>query len=168
MQQRYLKKVAEVGIMKIKIISISRQEEDFIKDGCKYYESKLKHYCSFSFKILKAPKESNRLLQLKSEWQLIKKELSDNETVVMMDENGKSITSVALSEYLTAAQNKSTRSMSFLIGGAYGFDEEAYKRANLKLSLSEMTLPHQLAKLVLTEQLYRAFTIMKNEKYHHI
>jgi 23S rRNA (pseudouridine1915-N3)-methyltransferase len=87
--------------------------------------------------------------------------------VVLLDEQGGDFTSVAFSERLQKWMNSGQKRIVFLIGGAFGFSEEVYGRANFRLSLSKMTLTHQMVRLFFTEQLYRAFTILKNEKYHH-
>ena len=153
--------------MKIKLISISRQEENFVKEGCSYYFNKLKHYCTFEEKLIKAPKENSRQLQLTTEAVLIQKEISGVDMVVLLDENGKQFSSIQLSEFISKKQSTSVKQIVFVIGGAYGFDESLHQSVKTKISLSLLTLPHQLAKLLFTEQLYRAFTILRNEKYHH-
>ena len=103
----------------------------------------------------------------KKEGELILEWLEDKDYLVALDERGKPFSSAGLAEFMQSRANESTRRLIFLIGGAFGLDERLLKRANLKWSLSQLTFPHQLVRLILTEQLYRAFTILRNEKYHH-
>ncbi len=103
----------------------------------------------------------------KKEGETILDWLGKDDCLVALDERGKQMSSEKLAAFLEARANESTRNLVFLIGGAYGIDEAVLKRANYKWSLSELTFPHQLVRLILTEQLYRACSILKNEKYHH-
>jgi 23S rRNA (pseudouridine1915-N3)-methyltransferase len=93
--------------------------------------------------------------------------LKKEDWLVVLDEKGRQFTSGGLAEFIRSRANESTKNLIFLVGGAYGLDGSVLQRANYKWSLSELTFPHQLARLILTEQLYRACTILRNEKYHH-
>lgn len=147
--------------MKIKIISITKKEDAFIREGVQVYLKRLKHYSPVEEIIVKAPKEKE------TEPELLLQKFSKEDYVVVLDENGKQFSSVDFSKWISGKMREGKRSVCFVIGGAYGFSEEIYKRANEMISLSNMTLPHQLAKLLFIEQIYRAFTIIKGEKYHH-
>lgn len=153
--------------MKIKIISISRLDEKFISDGSAFYLTKLKHYTSLENILLKAPKQPTIEKQLEAEWQLFEKEITGSDVVCMLDDKGEHFNSLELSNYFQQKLNRGVKKISFLIGGAYGFHETGRNLVKEKISLSRLTLPHQLARLVFLEQLYRSFTILKNENYHH-
>lgn len=134
------------------------------------YVSRLKHYCSLEIEVLKTPKQFKKLGQneLKSaEGKLILESLTVQDYLVLLDERGTEFTSIAFSEKLQKWLNGGHRRIVFLIGGAFGFSDDVYQRADFKLGLSKMTLTHQMVRLFFTEQLYRGFTILKNEKYHH-
>ncbi|MEO6166983.1 MAG: 23S rRNA (pseudouridine(1915)-N(3))-methyltransferase RlmH, partial [Chitinophagales bacterium] len=153
--------------MKIKVITISREEDEHAHALFSGYIKRLKHYTSFEFINLKPVKNATEPAQKKSDGELLLKKISEKEILVLLDERGKEMSSVQLADFITAKMNASTQSITFVIGGAYGFDESVYSRCNEKIALSKMTLPHQIAKVFLAEQLYRAFTILRNEKYHH-
>ncbi len=134
------------------------------------YVSRLKHYCSLEIEVLKTPKQFKKLGQneLKSaEGKLILESLTGQDYLILLDERGTEFTSIAFSEKLQKWLNGGHRRIVFLIGGAFGFSDDVYQRADFKLGLSKMTLTHQMVRLFFTEQLYRGFTILKNEKYHH-
>ena len=134
------------------------------------YVSRLKHYCSLEIEVLKTPKQFKKLGQneLKSaEGKLILESITGQDYLVLLDERGTEFTSIAFSEKLQKWLNGGHRRIVFLIGGAFGFSDDVYQRADFKLGLSKMTLTHQMVRLFFTEQLYRGFTILKNEKYHH-
>lgn len=134
------------------------------------YVSRLKHYCSLEIEVLKTPKQFKKLGQneLKSaEGKLILESLTVQDYLILLDERGTEFTSIAFSEKLQKWLNGGHRRIVFLIGGAFGFSDDVYQRADFKLGLSKMTLTHQMVRLFFTEQLYRGFTILKNENYHH-
>ncbi len=156
--------------MKLTLMVVGATDETELRDAIDKYTSRLKHYCSFSIEVIDAPKSFKKLPvnELRTaEGKLIMSALADQDVVVLLDEQGGDFTSVAFSERLQKWMNSGQKRVVFLIGGAFGFSEEVYGRANFKLSLSKMTLTHQMVRLFFTEQLYRAFTILKNEKYHH-
>jgi 23S rRNA (pseudouridine1915-N3)-methyltransferase len=101
------------------------------------------------------------------EGELILSKIAPNEKVVLLDDKGKEFTSLQFSNYILQNQNQSLKSIAFVVGGAYGFSDEVYKRANEKMSLSKLTFSHQMVRVVFLEQLYRAYSILNNEPYHH-
>ena len=115
---------------------------------------------------LKNTKNLSEEQQKQKEGELIMKEILPTDTVVLLDEHGSELTSVQYADWLTRKQNTARR-LVFVIGGPYGFSQEVYTRANDKISLSRMTFSHQMVRLIFTEQLYRACTIIKGEPYHH-
>jgi 23S rRNA (pseudouridine1915-N3)-methyltransferase len=134
------------------------------------YENRLQHYCKFQrieIPDLKTSKNLSFDQQKQKEAELILAKISNTDFVVLLDENGKEFSSVQFSNELNKWMNQSISKVVFVIGGPYGFDEQIYKRANLKISLSKLTFSHQMVRLFFTEQLYRAFSILKGEPYHH-
>tara|TARA_Y100000385_G_C12791264_1_gene507767 strand:+ start:138 stop:611 length:474 start_codon:yes stop_codon:yes gene_type:complete len=156
--------------MKIRLIVIGKTSAAYLKKGEINYEERLKHYCKFEELIIPTIKNggklSNKDLKIK-EGKLILKYIDSIDQVVILDEKGKSFSSIDFSGFLSKKILTSAKSLVFIIGGAFGFSEEVYKRANSKISLSKMTFSHQMIRLIFKEQLYRAFTILKGEKYHH-
>lgn len=156
--------------MKLSLLLVGETDDKALKTAIDRYVTRLGHYCSFDVEVLKSPKKFKKLdteaLKV-AEGKLIMENLSPQDFLVMLDENGKQFGSVAFSEKLQKWLNGGHRRIVFLVGGAFGFSEEVYARADFKLGLSSMTLTHQMVRLLFTEQLYRAFTILRNEKYHH-
>lgn len=156
--------------MNIKLIAIGKTDQEYLKEGIGIFEKRLKHYINFEIKIIPDLKNAASLgkeQQKNEEGKLILKESQNTDIIILLDEKGKSYTSMQFSKYLEQHMNNSVKNLIFVIGGPYGFSEEVYKRANGKISLSEMTFSHQMIRLFFVEQLYRAFTIMKGEPYHH-
>jgi 23S rRNA (pseudouridine1915-N3)-methyltransferase len=155
--------------MKIKLISIGKTDEVYIQDGIDKYLKRLKHYVQFEnviIKDVKVGKNTNSSLQKTLEEQEVLKHLSQNDYVILLDENGAEYGSVNFSKYIQKRLN-SGRDIIFVIGGPFGFSERMYERADSKIALSKMTFSHQMVRLFFVEQLYRSFTILKGEKYHH-
>lgn len=156
--------------MKVKLIIIGKTKSKFLLDGENEYQKRLKHYCKFSELIIpnikKAGKLSKEVLKEK-EGYLILGSLKKSDYVILLDDKGLALTSIEFSELLNKKMVSSTNELVFVVGGAFGFSESVYKRANTKLSLSKMTFSHQMVRMIFKEQLYRAFTIIKGEKYHH-
>jgi 23S rRNA (pseudouridine1915-N3)-methyltransferase len=155
--------------MKIKLIVIGRTDESYLKDGITKYLERLKHYVNFEFIILndiKLGKKANIILQKEMEGKLILEKVNLNDFLVLLDENGEQFTSMNFSNYIQKRMNAGN-DLIFVVGGPFGFSEELYSRANAKISLSKMTFSHQMVRLFFVEQIYRAFTILKGEKYHH-
>ena len=153
--------------MKIRFIWIGKTKHKFSQDAVDLYLNRLKHYSKIEVIELKDVRAKTALTQKEAEANLFQKYISGPAYSVCLDENGKEYTSTKLSEKLSQLQNISTREMNIIIGGAYGFHESIMKIADEKWSLSQLTLPHDLCRIILTEQIYRAFTILKNEKYHN-
>ena len=156
--------------MKIKLIVIGKTKSKFLIDGENEYQKRLKHYCKFSELIIPDIKNGGKLSkrELKGkEGSLILDSLKKSDYVILLDDKGLALTSIEFSEFLNKKIVSSTNELVFVIGGAFGFSESVYRRANTKLSLSKMTFSHQMVRMIFKEQLYRAFTILKGEKYHH-
>jgi 23S rRNA (pseudouridine1915-N3)-methyltransferase len=139
-------------------------------DGENEYVKRLKHYCKFSELIIHDIKNGGKLSkkELKEkEGNLILKSLKNSDYVLLLDDKGLALTSIEFCELLNKTMVSSNNELVFVVGGAFGFSESVYKRANTKLSLSKMTFSHQMVRMIFKEQLYRAFTILKGGKYHH-
>jgi len=156
--------------MKIRLICVGKTEKAYLKDGESEYIKRLKHYCSFEKIEIPELKNAKKLRedQIKlEEGKLILAKIDSSEQLILLDENGKSFSSVGFSKYLQKKFNQGGKSIVFIVGGAYGFSDELYARADAKISLSEMTFSHQMVRLFFIEQIYRALTILKGEPYHH-
>lgn len=134
------------------------------------YLSRMHHYTPFEYTVIPDIKNQgaltpDRLKALESE--AILKKITDRDEVILLDEKGKNFTSETFSAMISKKRNTGDKTLTFVIGGAYGFGEPVYSRADGLLSLSGMTFPHQMVRVIFLEQLYRAFTILKGEKYHH-
>jgi 23S rRNA (pseudouridine1915-N3)-methyltransferase len=156
--------------MKIKFIVIGKTNRDFLISGEKDFTKRLRHYCRFEEIIISEVKNGGKLTreELKNkEGKLILSKLNPNEEIILLDNNGKSYSSKGFSNFIQQKMLTGRKSIVFVVGGAFGFSEEVYNRANHQISLSKMTFSHQMVRLIFKEQLYRAFTIIKGEKYHH-
>lgn len=157
--------------MKIKLINVGSTDLSFLREGIDYYFKKIVHYVPIEIIDLpgiKAGKTSGVEQLKKLEGDMILKQIALNDMPVLLDERGKQCSSADFSVYLQQWMNRGTKSLVFITGGAYGFSKAVYERVNEHISLSHMTFPHQLVRLIFIEQLYRAFTILKGEPYHHI
>ena len=157
--------------MKLQFWSVGKAHEAYVKEGVELFTKRISHYYPVEWNIIPVPKNTAML----SEMDLKKKEgdtilgfLQKDDFLVLLDERGKLLKSEELAHFIQQRANESTKKIVFLIGGAFGVSDEVTKRANYKWSLSPLVFPHQLVRLVLAEQVYRACTINKNEKYHHI
>ncbi len=156
--------------MKISLIAVGKTEDKYLIEGIEKYLNRLKHYIGFNISIIPELKNTKNLTeaqQKSKEAELILKQLNNSDLLVLLDEKGKKYTSVQFSQYINKQMIGSVQHLVFVIGGPYGFDDSVYKRANSSVSLSDMTFSHQMVRLFFVEQLYRAFTILKNEPYHH-
>lgn len=156
--------------MKITLIAVGKTEDKYLIEGIDKYLSRLKHYINFNMIVIPELKNTKNLTEAQQksrEAELILKQLNNVDIVVLLDENGKKYSSVAFAQYLNKQMIGSVQHLVFVIGGPYGFHESIYHRSNSSTSLSEMTFSHQMVRLFFIEQLYRAFTILKNEPYHH-
>lgn len=155
--------------MKITLLQVGKTDNKLYANGIEDYINRINHYTSFCLKTipeLKNTKSLNEKLQKEKEGELILKNIDDKNYVVLLDEHGKEFRSVEFAAWLENKQ-QTIRQLTFVIGGPYGFSQTVYDRANEKISLSKMTLSHQMVRLFFTEQIYRACTIIKNEHYHH-
>jgi len=156
--------------MKIELWSLGKPHEGYVKPGVEEFTKRLKNYFSADWLIIPPPKNAGLLSAAdlkKQEGKTILDKLEKDDYLVLLDERGKQISSEELAKLLQQRANESTKRLVFLIGGAYGTDETVMKRANYTWGLSKLVFPHMLVRLILAEQLYRACTILKNEKYHH-
>jgi len=156
--------------MKIRVLSIGKTDNKNIQALLEDYKKRLSHYGPFEWVELadvKNVKNLSEAQQKQAEGQLVLKQLQASDQLILLDEKGKGLDSVAFSEYLQKKMNSGLKTLVFLIGGPYGFSPEVYGRANGKLSLSAMTFSHQMVRLFIIEQIYRAQTILRNEPYHH-
>ena len=156
--------------MKISLLVVGKTVDKQLIKLQEEYENRLKHYVSFNFLIVPELKNTKNLSeneQKEREADLILKQISANDEVILLDEHGKQFSSMAFAGFLEQKLLHSTKRMIFVIGGAYGFCERIYSRANGKISLSPMTFSHQMVRVIFLEQLYRAMTIIKGEPYHH-
>ena len=156
--------------MKFQFWSIGKNNEVYVKSGVEDFTKRISNYFKVEWNIIPVPKNAGMLSELdlkKKEGELILQWLNKEDYLVVLDEKGKQLTSEGLADFIQARANESTKKVVFLIGGAYGIDDLILNRANFTWSLSPLVFPHQLVRLILAEQVYRACTILKNEKYHH-
>lgn len=155
--------------MKIELWVIGKTTSKYLLEGITEYEKRLKHYTNFELVILpdiKSPPLSIEALKIK-EGELILNKLSKDDFLILLDERGKQWASIEFSKFIEQQQVNGVKRVIFQIGGAFGFSEAVYARANREMSLSKMTFSHLMIRLFFVEQLYRAFTIIKGEKYHN-
>jgi 23S rRNA (pseudouridine1915-N3)-methyltransferase len=156
--------------MKIRLLVVGKTKEKEIQSGIDEYLKRLTRYANFQMEVIPDVKVSKKMSagEVKSlEGKEIIKRL-EKDILILLDEKGKEFTSVGFSKWIENQQLNSTKQLTFLIGGAYGFSEAVYQRSSSKIALSKMTFTHQMIRLIFIEQLYRAFTIIKGEKYHHV
>jgi 23S rRNA (pseudouridine1915-N3)-methyltransferase len=156
--------------MKIQFWSIGKAHESYIKAGVEDFTKRISKYYPVEWNIVPVPKNAGMLSEMdlkKKEGETILQWLSKDDYLVVLDEKGKQFDSVQLANFIQQRGNESRKNLVFLIGGAFGIDDAVLKEANYKWSLSNLTFPHQLVRLILAEQVYRACTILRNEKYHH-
>ncbi len=156
--------------MKISFWSVGKPHDGYVKAGIGEFTNRLANYYPVQWNIIPPPKNAGVLSATdlkKAEGDSIIKLLKNDDFLVALDERGKEWTSEALANFIQQRGNESTRHIVFLIGGAFGLDEKVLTAAKVKWSLSALTFPHQLVRLILAEQVYRACTILQNEKYHH-
>jgi 23S rRNA (pseudouridine1915-N3)-methyltransferase len=156
--------------MKTSLVCVGKTNEKYLKDGIKIYTNRLKHYCNFSFTeipdIRKSKKTDINVLK-QQEGLKIMQILKPDSRIILLDERGNQMTSEKFSQTIHKHNTYDPRDLIFVIGGAYGFSNEMYKAADRKIALSAMTFSHQMVRLIFVEQLYRAYTIINNEPYHH-
>jgi 23S rRNA (pseudouridine1915-N3)-methyltransferase len=156
--------------MKISFWTIGKSHDAYVKEGITEFTKRISRYYPMEWNIIPVPKNASTLSQgemKKKEGEVVLQLLKPDDYLVALDEYGKQFSSEALAQFLQQRASASTRNLVFLIGGAYGLDDALLQKAKLKWSLSQLTFPHQLVRLILAEQIYRACTILQNEKYHH-
>lgn len=156
--------------MKITLLVIGKTEDKYLKEGIDKYLKRLKHYIRFEIieiPELKNTKNLSEEQQKSKEAELLSKHLSSTDYIVLLDDKGDEFTSTQFSGFINKKMLGSLQNLVFIVGGPYGFDLSLYTQAKDKLSLSRMTFSHQMVRLFFVEQLYRAFTILKGEPYHH-
>ena len=156
--------------MTITLLAIGKTDNSELNSLINDYTKRLGHYIKFKLEIipdLKKVKNLSEAQQKEKEGDLILKQTTKSDILILLDENGKQFTSVDFSKYLQKHMNSGIKNLILVIGGPYGFSEAIYKRAQGKISLSKMTFSHQMVRLFIIEQLYRGFTILRNEPYHH-
>ena|ERR1700744_475526 len=156
--------------MKITFLTVGKTEDAYLKEGIDKYAKRLKHYTRLNFIEIDELKNTKALTQEQQkvkEAELILKKITPTDHVILLDEKGMELTSQQFAAYIDKKTIGSVASLVFIVGGPYGFDATVYARANDKLSLSAMTFSHQMVRLFFIEQLYRAYTIIKGEPYHH-
>jgi 23S rRNA (pseudouridine1915-N3)-methyltransferase len=156
--------------MKVQLWSVGKDHEPYIRTGVEDFTRRITRYFPSEWVLIAPPKNAATLSTAdgkKKEAELILGQLAKDDYLVALDERGRQMSSEALAQFIQTRANSSNKNLVFLIGGVYGLDESVLNRADYRWSLSQLTLPHQLVRLVLAEQVYRACTILRNEKYHH-
>lgn len=156
--------------MKIKVLAIGKTDDKNLKLLIERYEKRLRHYIKFEMEVipdLKNAKNLSEKEQKEKEGELILKKVGSSDQLWLLDEKGEEYRSLEFSKFIQLKMNAGIKQFILVIGGPYGFSEEVYQNAAGKLSLSKMTFSHQMIRLFVVEQLYRAYTILKNEPYHH-
>ena len=156
--------------MNIKLIAVGKTDNPALQQLISTYEKRLSYYINFDLQLLPDIKNSKSLSEEQQkikEGELILSYVEPSHHLVLLDERGKEYTSIAFADELQKKMNTGIKQLTFVIGGPYGFSQAVYQRANSKLSLSKLTFSHQMIRLFFVEQLYRAFTILRNEPYHH-
>ncbi|WP_047415531.1 23S rRNA (pseudouridine(1915)-N(3))-methyltransferase RlmH [Cellulophaga sp. Hel_I_12] len=156
--------------MHIKLLAIGKTDSSQLSELTDEYQNRLKHYIKFEFEVLpdiKNTKNLSEAQQKEKEGEALLKKLNPTDILILFDENAKQYTSVNFADFLQKKMNAGTKQLVFAIGGPYGFSDRVHLKAQGKISLSKMTFSHQMIRLFIVEQVYRAFTILKNEPYHH-
>ncbi len=156
--------------MKIKLLVIGKTDDKNLTTLFQTYEKRLRHYIKFEFQVipdLKKVKKLSEKEQKEKEGELILSKIQPGDHLVLLDERGTEYRSVEFSKFLQKKMNSGIKQLVFVIGGPYGFSEKIYKKSSGMIALSKMTFSHQMIRLIVIEQIYRAFTILRNEPYHH-
>ena len=156
--------------MKIHFLVVGKTNGTYFNEAIADYQNRLKYYITFDMEVIPELKNAKNLSfeqQKEKEADLIIKSLQPGDHVVLLDEKGREFTSMQFSSYIEKKMHTVNKRLVFIVGGPYGFSQRIYSLANEKMSLSKMTFSHQMVRLFFVEQIYRAFTIMKNEPYHH-
>lgn len=153
--------------MKLSILSVGKSHDAYIKEGVELFTKRIGHYYPIDWQLIVPSKLTEPSQIKKAEAASILKVLAATDVLVLLDEKGKMLSSPGLANLIQQKANQSAQRIVFLIGGAYGVDDEIKSRANFTWSISELVFPHMLVRLILAEQIYRACSILANEKYHH-
>ena len=153
--------------MKLSIFSVGKSHDSYIKEGVEQFTKRITHYYPIEWQLITPSKLTDAIQIKKAEATSILKALTTTDVLILLDEKGKMLSSPGLANLIQQKANQSAQRIVFLIGGAYGVDNEIKKRANFTWSISDLVLPHMLVRLILAEQVYRACSILANEKYHH-
>lgn len=156
--------------MQITLIAVGKTDKTELEELIAVYEKRLKHYVRFEFRVvpdLKNSKNLSETQQKEKEGELILAQLQPSDTLILLDEKGKQYTSMDFAQFLQKKMNSGIKNLVLAIGGPYGFSDAVYAKCSGKISLSKMTFSHQMVRLFLVEQLYRGFTILRSEPYHH-
>ncbi len=156
--------------MNIRLLAIGKTDNKALQTLIDDYTKRLSFYVKFDLDVIpdiKNVKNLSEAQQKEKEGELILSKLAATDQLILLDENGTTFSSIGFSEYLQKKMNAGIKTLVFVIGGPYGFSDEFYKKAQGKVSLSEMTFSHQMVRLFVIEQIYRGFTILRNEPYHH-
>lgn len=156
--------------MQIKLLAIGKTDHSAIQSLVEEYIKRINFYIKFEVEIisdLKNTKNISESIQKEKEGELILKKVPASDDLILLDENGKQFSSIDFSDFIQKKMNSGLKQLIFVIGGPYGFSDAVYRRAHGKLSLSKMTFSHQMVRVFFVEQIYRAFTILRNEPYHH-
>ena len=163
-------KSEQFSLMKIKILLTEKTNQEYLINGMNEYIRRLKPYGSLEIITINTPKKWNSLpagKRMEKEGELLMNHIDKGDFCILLDENGKSLTSMGFANFLQEQMNRSVKSLLFIVGGPWGFADEISKKAHMKLSMSSMTFSHQMVRLFFLEQLYRAFTIIRNQPYHN-
>lgn len=152
---------------KIQLLTIGKSKHKAYQILEEEYSQRLKHYTSFEILCLNDSKQKSIPLKKEEESQSILSKISPTAFVVLLDEHGKSSTTKQMTELIQKWDNNAIKQVVFIVGGAFGVDQSIKAKANLTLALSDFTLPHEMARVLLIEQIYRAYTVLRGEKYHH-
>lgn len=153
--------------MKLSIFSVGKAHDSYIKEGVDQFTKRINHYYTIDWQFIVPSKLTDANQIKKAEAISILKALTTTDVLILLDEKGKMLSSPGLANLIQQKANQSAQRIVFLIGGAYGVDDEIKKRANFTWSISDLVFPHMLVRLILAEQVYRACSILANEKYHH-
>lgn len=156
--------------MRILLLQVDKTQDSYIAEGADIYVKRLKNYAQLEIQTISVPKALRQRSiqeQRTGEGKLILNHILSDDHLILLDEKGKEYSSAEFSKFIAQKQNASVKRLVFAIGGPFGFSDEVYQRAKGKISLSKMTFSHQMVRLFFIEQLYRAYTILKGEKYHH-
>jgi 23S rRNA (pseudouridine1915-N3)-methyltransferase len=158
------------NFMKVQLWSFGKAHESYIREGMELFQERINHYCEFEFKLLSAGKNTAKLSPnelKKKEARILLAALEPRQHLIALDERGKMLNTLQFADLLEKQRTSGAAPLVFLIGGAYGLDESILLKARHILAISQFTFPHQLVRLIMAEQIYRAFTVLNHEKYHH-